>query len=205
MNPFSVGLFTFSLICGCMVLHRVKTGLWMCDQAGVGGNSLQVYPLCERHPASTHTVGLHSTWTAEMSFAGVALSHIPPILIFWVLLYSCGILLAFGLYSPCGFLSPLCLSSTTEHEGSEQQQPHALNTHKLYWHTFWLLLSLFWGWPWSSVSVFFAVWFLREWTHHSCEDGIAGVAEICKSLWRVFYKDGLYFQRILRNSAVIQG
>lgn len=93
-----------------MVLHRVKTGVWMCDQAGGGGNSLQVNPLCRRHPASPLTVGLHSTWTAEMSFAGAALSHIPLILIFWVFMYSCDILLAFGLYSfPVGFCL-LCAS-----------------------------------------------------------------------------------------------
>lgn len=44
----------------------------MCDQGGEGGNSPQVNALCTRHPASTHTVGLHSTWTEKISFAGVA-------------------------------------------------------------------------------------------------------------------------------------
>lgn len=115
---------------------------------------------------------------------------------------SWDVLLDFGLYSfPLAFCL-LCASVVLQ--SSITWVAHALNTHRLYWHTFSLLCFLFSWWPWSSVSIFFAVWLLGEWTHYNCEDGVAGVAEPPKSLWRVFYKHGRCFQRIVWNSAVIQ-
>lgn len=80
----------------------------MCDHSGEGGNSLQV-DLCARDTLLTPTL-CWVTWTEELSFAGVASSHIPPILIFWVFRYNCDILLGFGLYSfPLAFCL-LCAS-----------------------------------------------------------------------------------------------
>lgn len=193
---FSVGLVPFHLICGCVVLPRMKTGVWMCDQDGEAPCS---------HP---HSVGLHSTWTEEMSFAGVAWSHIPPNLIFLEFRYNSDILPSFGLYS---FLLGFCLlcasvvlhsmwllSSITWVSSSCPQYTQALLTHFLTAFLPFLLVAL------KFCEYIFAVWLLREWTHHNCEDGIAGVVETCKSLCRVFYKDGLCFQRIVPNSAMIQ-
>lgn len=107
---------------------------------------------------------------------------------------------------PAGFLSALCLSSTTEQHhlsSSCPQYTQALLTHFLTALLPFLLVALKFC-EYIFVSIFFAVWLLGEWTHHNCEDGVAGVAEPPKSLWRVFYKHGRCFQRIVWNSAVIQ-
>lgn len=107
-----------------MVLHRVKTGVWMCDQGGEGGNSPRINPLCKRHPASTHTL-LGYTARGQKTLALLELLKVTfhQILFSWCLGTTEMYCLVWLVLFSSGFLSPLCLSSTTQRVPSEQLVP----------------------------------------------------------------------------------